>query len=521
LHHVENWFRTEKAPDWKPIVLENDRLDLAVARGAAYYGMVRRGQGVKITANLARSYYLGVANASGGISAVCVIPGNAEPGQEFTLSDISFMLVVSEPVEFPLYVSSIRLTDTPGTAIPVDSEQMTFLPPIRTAIRTRKKEDQGLIPVHVHGKLTEIGTLELWCSEVHGERSWKLQFDIRSSTQTDIIATQAVGNEAGLLDETQWQVAWQELQQTFIVEGTAIPETLPKRLADALQMERHAWPPSLLRRMWEALIDLDAGRKKSAVHEARWLNLLGYCLRPGYGMAVDDWRVTETWRTVSGKLAHSAATSRTESLILWRRIGGGLSSGQQKAVGEPILSQLRTFHKRYTSSGKAGSDNLSPHEANELMRLLGSLELLPLKMKHELGNMLNELVTKKKLESMRNAMFWTLGRIGARVPLYGPLNTVVPVDVVQRWLINLISLATTETSTLTFAIAQMARRTQDRYRDISSELREQVVHYLLTQNAPEHTVTLVRNGGELSNDETNAFFGESLPQGLRISHLMN
>ena len=45
---------------WEPIVLDNDRLDLAVARGAAYYGMVRRGLGVRIAAGLARTYYIGV-----------------------------------------------------------------------------------------------------------------------------------------------------------------------------------------------------------------------------------------------------------------------------------------------------------------------------------------------------------------------------------------------------------------------------------------------------------------------------
>jgi len=91
-------------------VLDNDRLDLAVARGAAYYGMVRRDEGVRIAASLARSYYIGI----GGDQAVCIMPGSAEPGETFELEDQTFMLTISQPVEFSIFVSSVRLADSPG-----------------------------------------------------------------------------------------------------------------------------------------------------------------------------------------------------------------------------------------------------------------------------------------------------------------------------------------------------------------------------------------------------------------------
>ena len=85
-------------------------------------------------------------------------------------------------------------------------------------------------------------------------------------------------------------------------------------------------------------MEVEAGRRRSPVHEARWLNLLGFALRPGYGLAVDDWRVAETWRIVQGKLVHPAAACRMEGWILWRRIGGGLVAGQQQALAEPLLA---------------------------------------------------------------------------------------------------------------------------------------------------------------------------------------
>ena len=76
---IEAWFGAGQGGEWSPQVLENDRLDLAVARGAAYYGMVRRDKGVRIAASLARSYYIGVGNGK----AICIMPGSAQAGESF------------------------------------------------------------------------------------------------------------------------------------------------------------------------------------------------------------------------------------------------------------------------------------------------------------------------------------------------------------------------------------------------------------------------------------------------------
>jgi hypothetical protein len=142
LEVLQSWFRADD-PNWSPILLDNDRLDLAVAHGAAYYGTVRRGRGVRIAAGLARTYYIGVESEPP--SAVCLVPGNAEPGQAIDLIQPRFELLVHQPAEFPLYVSSTRLTDVPGELLPVDREQMKPLPPIRTVLRTRGKKLAGTL----------------------------------------------------------------------------------------------------------------------------------------------------------------------------------------------------------------------------------------------------------------------------------------------------------------------------------------------------------------------------------------
>lgn len=514
---LAGWFRSPRRPDWRPEVLANDRLDLAVARGAAYYGMVRRGLGVKITASLARSYYLGV-ETGGSVEAVCILPGNAEPGQDFELTERTFELLVSQPVEFPLFVSSTRLADPPGTMLPVDLEQMKALPPIRTALKTRRRSDAATAAVRLHGRLTEIGTLDLWCAEIDGARTWRLQFDVRSATETDRAAHESAAEAEGVFDESSWEGMRAALEGTFGASGQDSPDGLIKRLVTAAGLSRDEWPTSLLRRVGEALLELEPGRRKSPVHEARWLNLLGYGLRPGYGLAVDDWRVAETWKVVQGRLAHHAATSRTELLILWRRTAGGLSPGQQLAVAEPLLAPVRSLHRRLVSGKDRGGDlPISPHEATETWRLLGSLELLPSPLKRELGRIVLDLLPKKKLESLRPALLWTLGRLGARQPLYGPLNAVLDRDEVERWIEQVCAASEVDDAAAAFALMLLSRRTGDRYRDVDDEARERTLGWMGIHATPSHWVELVARGGKLDEEEQGRLFGEALPKGLRLA----
>jgi hypothetical protein len=495
------------------LVLENERWDLAVAQGAAYYGMVLRGEGVRVAANLARTYYVGVQSETP--TAVCLVPGNAEPGQDFALSNRPLKLTISEPVEFPLHVSSVRLLDQPGDLVPIDPESMTALPPIRTVLHTQRRSDRGTVPALLHAKLTEIGTIDLWCSEVGAARRWRLQFDVRRATQTDIAAHEGEGESGGFIDENQWQACYELLSGVFRPQGEDSPGGLMKRLSRALDQHRNRWPPSLLRRIWEALMDMEAGRRRSAEHEARWLNLLGFALRPGYGFAVDDWRVAESWRHLHGKLAHRASFS--ESLILWRRIAGGLSLGQQVTVAERWLAHLRVLYQHYVRGGKRRQSELllKPQDSVEVCRLLGSLELLPLSVKVETGDMLVELQGHKKLKNARAAMVWAVGRLGQRVPVYGPLNTVVSRDTAADWLESLLRLDYRDAADQ-LAVMQLARRTKDRHRDLADELRDRAVEWLAEAGAPGHWIELVREGGQLDSEEQERIVGDSLPQGLRL-----
>jgi molecular chaperone DnaK (HSP70) len=169
-------------------VLEGVDLDLAVARGAAYYGLARRGKGVRIRGGAARTYYIGVESAMPAVpgqpppmKAVCVLPYGTEEGTDSEIPGAEFGLVVGEPVEFPFLGSGSRRDDRIGTVLDRwTDDEVQQLANLDTALEPQPGQDRGAaVPVRLHSKVTEIGTLELYCISRDGANKWKLEFNVR------------------------------------------------------------------------------------------------------------------------------------------------------------------------------------------------------------------------------------------------------------------------------------------------------------------------------------------------------
>ena len=184
---LNQWSKDAKGE--KVRTLTGNDLDLAVARGAATYGMVRRGKGVRIRGGTARAYYIGVEMAMPAvpgmrppIKALCVAPFGMEEGTESDIPSQEFGLVVGEPVEFRFLGSSVRRQDAPGTLLEEWEQEVEELSPVAT-----KLEGQGnrVVPVHLHTKVTEVGQLELWCFSRDGKERWKLEFNVRERGEED------------------------------------------------------------------------------------------------------------------------------------------------------------------------------------------------------------------------------------------------------------------------------------------------------------------------------------------------
>jgi hypothetical protein len=234
---------------------------------------------------------------------------------------------------------------------------------------------------------------------------------------------------------------------------------------------------------------------------------VGYSLRPGYGMAVDDWRVSEVWRNVYGKLVFATPASRTESLILWRRIAGGMTAGQQEQLVSPLVGSLA-----------AKAPRIEPHEAAELWRMIGSLEWIGSPTKLAMADAAAAELARKRSQSYRDALLWAIGRLCSRQPIYGPLNTVVAPEQAG----NILATLTADESHLAMrqlAVMQVAQHTGDRYRDLDERSRERAVRWLQHSGASDHYIQLVKEGGERTREDEAAIFGESLPLGIRLVSL--
>lgn len=185
----------------RPRELTSRSLDLAVSRGAAQYGAVRlQGQGVRIRAGLARSYYLGLATSMPAVpgfvppvKGLCVVPQGTEEGTELVLEGMEFGLVTGEPVEFRFFGSAVRAGDEVGAVVPNavrDLEETARLrvtlakaPPKEGSDGSPGAAPSNVIPVKLHSIVTDVGTLELWMQQVNAPHRWKLEFNVRNDAK--------------------------------------------------------------------------------------------------------------------------------------------------------------------------------------------------------------------------------------------------------------------------------------------------------------------------------------------------
>jgi hypothetical protein len=254
------------------------------------------------------------------------------------------------------------------------------------------------------------------------------------------------------------------------------------------------------------VLDAADGRKKSARYEARWLNLFGFCLRPGFGAAVDDWRMTQARKIyLAGLIFPKDIQCQVEWFVLWRRVAGGLTAGQQMELYQRLVSALGI-------GGKKQAGRLNTQIEYEGWRLLASLEHLPAQTRVQLGK---ALLARIKEKPTNKGYLWSLGRLGARIPFYGPLNCVVPADTAAEWIKALLNLPET-TPDLASAIVQLGARTEDSARDINDALRGKAIRKLAEARVSDDLIESLRAYVPPAASDALRIFGESLPEGLRL-----
>jgi len=475
----------------RPAIFDNRDLDLAVAVGAAYYSHVRAtGQGLLVRGGLPRAYFIGLGGGeTDGVRTMCLVPRGTEEGSTIEIDPGNLQLVANKPVSFRLYSSRTRTEDQIGDVVafpskPVDGEPHLHAP--LNAVLRFGKAGERLVPVKLGARLTEVGTIELWADSKASDHRWKLQFELRKGA-----ADQPASRPVAVIASEALQAAEALLPDAFAADLIE-PAQLPARLEQALGLGRGSWPLSAIRTLADGMLELAEGRGRSAAHELRWLNLCGFCLRPGFGYPGDDFRVEQARRVYAGGLRFAnQVQNEIEWWIFWGRVAGGLNKNQQTDVFQRLSPTL-------VPRGSKRAPRVNSSLLREMWRTAASLEHLPIGTKTQLGE---ELLARVVKSDYVDTGLWCLARLGARKLFYGPINQVLPAATAARWVEALVKIPKARD-----AVAAIARRTGDATRDL-----------------PPHTLDAVRRAfaeidldAEPSGDlaAMGRIFGEELPSGL-------
>ncbi|WP_029527320.1 Hsp70 family protein [Polaromonas glacialis] len=526
--------------DWRgaPLrLLHNDNPDVAVARGAVAHALSQRGLAPRIGGGSARSYFLRLdeAKESGKARGICILPRGSEPGHEALLAGRSFALRVGQPVRFQLFSAVAegagQALAQAGELVTLDEDALVRLPPIVMVLQADPgAADSGQparqdIAVQLAVALTDVGTLELHCvSQLDARQRWLLAFDLRQpladaasldapDRQMAVRMAQAIAQIDRIFGTNKQQVSQKEVTQ--------LRAQLERLLGDRAQ-----WTTPVLRQLFDALWQRERGRRRSAAHERVWLNLAGYGLRPGFGDPLDAWRVQQLWTLLPLGVQHpNDRQVGAEWWTLWRRVAGGLDT-----AGQLRLLDDFAFNLQISEEGADGLEGARPVSGSQgdMLRLGASLERIPAAYKAEVGEWLLARIQKSAAapparqragpgDSADDSLYlWALGRIGAREPFHGSPHDVVPADVASAWIDALLALDWKRLEAAAFATVNLARVTDDRVRDLSPALREQVLGRLRAIHAPAPWLAMVAQKVELDEATERRMLGESLPPGLRL-----
>jgi hypothetical protein len=303
------------------------------------------------------------------------------------------------------------------------------------------------------------------------------------------------------------------LELVFGKRARSLDPRAVKRLRGELEKilgSREKWDSMLLRDLFGALWERTAKRRRSVDHERIWFNLVGYCLRPGFGYPLDDWRVQELWSIYDKGVQYvREARGWAEWWVLWRRIAGGLEQPEQERLLDDMAYYLqppgRAVVTRSSGAKKQGYD--------DMVRLAAALERIPVARKIELGDWFLQRLNKPR----ESEQTWAaLGRLAAREPVYASAHTVIPPDVASAWLERLMALDWKQVQPAAFAAALVARKTGDRERDLDPRVCQQVVEHLQGMKAPATWSRMVQEVVALAADDQKRLLGDSIPQGLRL-----
>lgn len=474
LHSLRSWF-----PEKKIASLPGQALDLAVSKGAAFFARAERGIGAKISSGIPRTLYL---QLGGELQrAVCVLAKGMEQGSSVTIEK-TFFLQPNTPVSFSLLFSDTRLQDKPGDLVVVDQEQMQPFSPIHTVLQYGKKTTEP-IEACLQAFYTTLGTVELFLSSVHSSHRWRLEYDPELVVNTGVRQEQTV--DAQLLESAK-----KVLIDLFAAKTD--PSTIFSRLEEILEEKRYEWSTAICRSLCRTVLECAESRKRSEAIEQRWWHLVGFLLRPGYGYPLDEHQIKQVWKVFLAEPKNIASQVRLQQCIAWRRIAGGLGTGQQKRLAAHL------FPKKNFSS-KSSREN---YVLQEKIRAISSFERLSIDEKFSMGELILHQLEQKPNQP---ALSWGLARLAARQMVYGSLHHVIPAKKVHSWVERLLKLPE---AVAAYPLALLAQDVDYRGLNLPSHLCKKIVSMIPKE--------IAESVSSWDPSEQQGRLGDSLPPGIML-----
>jgi molecular chaperone DnaK (HSP70) len=492
-------------------VLPHADPDLAVARGAVAYALARRGIGRRIGGGSPRGYYVEVAG-EGARGAVCVVPRGAREGAPQIARSRPLTLVLGRPARFELWASDEAAGHAPGDVVAIDEDRFVRLPPIAAKLTSSEARGEELRVV-LEGELTDVGTLDLACVEAEPApgaepRRFRLAFALRGGVSLPPPAgpTLPPPSLRRLQDDALTAVV-----RVFGKKGEASSREVKDLVRDLEKLlgERATWTTPTARALFDALAPGRGGRRRSPDHERVFWQLAGFCLRPGFGDPLDPARIATLAPLAPTRLTFpDQARGWQQFWIAWRRVAAGLDEAQQSSLRDVVDPWIAPDGTKKKPKGA------KPQAEPEMLDMASTLERVARERRGDLGGW---LVDRTFVD--RDPQLWAkVGRLGSRVPAYAPIDRVVSPIVAERWIDQLLrrKWEPADAPILIEAAVRLARVTGDRARDVGDGVRKLVAKRLVSAGATEEQIRPVNELVAIEEAERVAFWGESLPVGLRL-----
>lgn len=494
LGQLNNWSQ-------KPlIVCDSSEPNDAVAKGAAQYLRSLAGESERIESGVAHSLLLKLADGQ----FLGLLPKGTPKEEQVKLSQ-RFKVRMGEQVQFPLYRCDDHLDCEVGE-LKADDTGLHFVSNLVTELDGNA--DSELVEISLSAIMTEVGILKVDLRSESLNDQWTLHFGVAKASEE-----QKSGDQDGPLHSNMGQ-AEEHLVKCFSAAGQKEYPELVKSLKqdlDRLLGDRDEWNLATSRRLVDKLLAVKGGRTKSAQHERQWLQLIGFCLRPGFGALGDEARVEQTMNATKQGPKHDQAPVWGQHWTLYRRIAGGLSEATQ----EQLYKQFAQYYSPAGQRSREKQKALTTKSSDDMIRMVGALERLPKERKLET---IDWLTKRLKKTSEPDTAWWSVGRLASRRLLLDDEQNTLDESLAIKLVQESLKEDWKKRKQAGLAAVLMVQLGKGEDSKELKALRKKVMDKLKKDKCPAQWLhRLQSESSDLSDVELSKLVGETLPIGLSLN----